>query len=101
MPYPEIGIFEIGAIVFDNPGTVALLHDADFLDDLLQVGVNRHLFDRQHLPGFFVKSFVHRAIGALAEFADDVENLLGLPRQALLRELLQLTRQQTNKQTNK
>jgi hypothetical protein len=34
--YPEVGILEVAAVVFDNVGTVALLHDADFFDNLLR-----------------------------------------------------------------
>lgn len=43
---------------------VALLHDGDFLDDLLQVRLHRNLFDGHNLPGLFIMSFKHTAIRA-------------------------------------
>ena len=42
-PYPEVGVLEVGAVVLDDVGRIALLHDRDFLDDLLQVGVHWNL----------------------------------------------------------
>lgn len=41
--YPEVGVFKVRAIVFDDIRWVALLHDRDFFDDLLEVGVYRNL----------------------------------------------------------
>jgi hypothetical protein len=52
--YPEVSVFKVTAIVFDYPGTVTLLHNGDFLDDLLEICVHRHLFDGQHLPRFLM-----------------------------------------------
>lgn len=83
--YPKISIFEVAAVVLDNVRRVTLLHDGNFFDDLLQVGVHRHLFDGQNLARFFVHCLENRAIGSFAKFAQDVKDLLRLPGQALLR----------------
>lgn len=61
--YPEVSVLEVTAIVFDYPWTVALLHNGDLLDDLLEVSIHRHLFDGQYLPRLLMQCLVNTAIG--------------------------------------
>ena len=46
---PEICVFKVRTIIFNNVFRVALLHDADLLDDFLQVRLDGNLFDRKNL----------------------------------------------------
>lgn len=41
---------------------VTLLHNGDFLDDLLKIRLHRNLFDGYNLPGLFIMGFKHTAI---------------------------------------
>lgn len=41
---------------------VTLLHDGDFLDDLLKIRLHRNLFDGYNLPSFFIIGLKHAAI---------------------------------------
>lgn len=41
---------------------VTLLHNGDFLDDLLKIGLHRNLFNGDNLPGLFIMGFEHTAI---------------------------------------
>jgi len=41
---------------------VALLHDGDFLDDLLKIRLHRNLFDGYNLPRFFIISLKYTTI---------------------------------------
>lgn len=41
--YPEIGVLEVASIIFNDEGTIALLHNGDLFDDLLQVRIDRYL----------------------------------------------------------
>jgi len=59
---PEVGVFEVTAIILNDVLTVALLHYADLLDNLLQVRINRNLLDGQHLARLLVLSLKHTAI---------------------------------------
>jgi hypothetical protein len=52
--YPEVSVLEVTAVVLDYPGTVTLLHNGDFLDDLLEIRVHRNLLDGQDLPRLLV-----------------------------------------------
>ena len=49
---PEIGIFKVGAVIFDDVFGVALLHDADLFDDFLKVGLDGNLFDGKNLKRY-------------------------------------------------
>lgn len=69
-PYPQVCVLEITAIVLDYEDTITLLHNGDFLDDLLQICVHRNLFDGQDLARFLVKRFVNAAIGSTETLAE-------------------------------
>ena len=44
--------------------TITLLHDRNFLNDLLEVCVHRDLFDSEDLSRLLVVGFVNAAIGS-------------------------------------
>ena len=94
--YPQICVFEIGPIVFDDVGRVTLLHDGNLLDDLLQILVHRDLLDGQDLAGFLVQGLEHGSITSLAQFTENVKHLLRLASQRLFGEFLQLPEKETN-----
>ena len=48
-PYPQVGVFEVGAVVLDNVGRVTLLHDRDLFDDFLKIRINRHLESKRSI----------------------------------------------------
>lgn len=41
---------------------VTLLHDGDFLDDLLKIRLHRNLFDGYDLPSFFIMGLKYAAV---------------------------------------
>lgn len=41
---------------------VTLLHDGDFLDDLLKIRLHRNLFDGYDLPRLFIMCFKHTSV---------------------------------------
>ena len=78
---PEVGVVEVGAVVADDEGGAALLHDADLLDDVLQIRVHRHLLDRHHHAALLLHRLVHCAVAALPQLSHHLEHLLRLLRQ--------------------
>jgi hypothetical protein len=43
LTHPKICVLEVRAVVLNDVRRVALLHDGDLLDDLLQISINRNL----------------------------------------------------------
>ncbi|KAK9659918.1 hypothetical protein QE152_g41478, partial [Popillia japonica] len=75
---PQICIFKIATVVFNNIRAIALLHERNFYNNLLKISIYRYLFNSDHLLRFLMQRFVDATIGAFAQFANNIENFFRL-----------------------